>query len=448
MLVTLQFPLCDARSLIDGCGRLERPAWPTPKPEEEFVRSFGKIRQRHRGGVGSWVAEDCLCMAHRAVRIPPSTQAQRLEARGFRVAARTLYFGGSGAGKVEISIAGLGPPPKTSVAEICRDFLALPVVVPDSFTRHPFAGPLIEAGKPLAHLYLAATTTRDGRAAAAANPWWVEAGTPLLVVERTASERRPLGADAGESFAAAGTLPAAAYLVLEQRGRCAGLWVCTASLPKRLSPTETRARRTAARELRISLLRIHAEREALFAVLRLLKTGKIPPAPDGTVDDRVQRLLDKATARILHTEEAANLPIVAVANRYDDQIQPGARQAAQEQIEEIMAQQRVRGTLGRRTTALLRATAHVTLAQRMALNQALVDAFKLDELRMMLFLELGLRLDLVTADGPLPQVVAAVLLWAEDEARLDDLAAAALRTNPNNPQLQQYAARFGVPGKA
>jgi hypothetical protein len=64
MLVCLQHPLADSRKFVNGyTGQLSRPGWPSPTPGIEFVRSFGGIQRRKRGGVLDWIGENAICEA-------------------------------------------------------------------------------------------------------------------------------------------------------------------------------------------------------------------------------------------------------------------------------------------------------------------------------------------------------------------------------------------------
>ncbi|MBC8067671.1 MAG: hypothetical protein IAG13_04995, partial [Deltaproteobacteria bacterium] len=71
VLVAIQFPFCDLRGFsVEHTGKLAVPPWPTVEPEREFVRGFGAVRRRRRGGVDPWVGEEHYCDAARALRFP------------------------------------------------------------------------------------------------------------------------------------------------------------------------------------------------------------------------------------------------------------------------------------------------------------------------------------------------------------------------------------------
>jgi hypothetical protein len=116
VLVGLQFPIADSRKFISAyTGRLNRPAWPSPEPEYEFVRSFGSIQTRGRGGLLGWVGENEICEADRVLRFdrlePFYTEPYR--GLGFvrdrnpvhlRCAFRRFFFDGLAVGKFETGV--------------------------------------------------------------------------------------------------------------------------------------------------------------------------------------------------------------------------------------------------------------------------------------------------------------------------------------------------------
>ena len=70
MIIYYQIPLTDIRLFLDAYSvKLSSPFWPTPAVDKEFVRSFGSIKQRGKGGVKGWMLENELCIARKALRI-------------------------------------------------------------------------------------------------------------------------------------------------------------------------------------------------------------------------------------------------------------------------------------------------------------------------------------------------------------------------------------------
>lgn len=99
------------RLLLDRADALFVPNWPTPSEDREFVRHFGAIRARRRGGLVGIPGEDRFCDSRKAVRI--CTAAHELPLAEFTLLYRRLYFDGNLAGRLEI---GMAPRRKSSVS--------------------------------------------------------------------------------------------------------------------------------------------------------------------------------------------------------------------------------------------------------------------------------------------------------------------------------------------
>lgn len=77
-----------------------------------------------------------------------------------------------------------------------------------------------------------------------------------------------------------------------------------------------------------------------------------------------------------------------------------------------------------------------------ALQQALLDAFSLDELRMMVRIKLGENLEVIASTGSLATIVDELIRWAERYGRLADLVRGASKTRPGNRELQAFVASW------
>ena len=101
MLLSIQFPIADARRFLDKPERLGTPIWPHPSPDSEFIRFFGAIRNRPLGGLAGWIGEDPICKANRALLL--SKNPSLIEGhKPAHVAFRRFYFDGWAVGKYEI----------------------------------------------------------------------------------------------------------------------------------------------------------------------------------------------------------------------------------------------------------------------------------------------------------------------------------------------------------
>ena len=107
MLITIQFPFADSRKFITrDTQKLAKPSWLIPVPDRDFIRSFGVIRRRPRGGLTGWLGESYVCEANHAIRFqglePFKDDSGNLIK--FRVAFKRFYFDGLAVGKFEVGI--------------------------------------------------------------------------------------------------------------------------------------------------------------------------------------------------------------------------------------------------------------------------------------------------------------------------------------------------------
>lgn len=437
MLIVVQFPLTDMRPFLTAeSGRIHRPSWPLPKQDEEFIRSFGLVRLRWRGGLNNWVGESSLIVANRALRVPLSPEAaQVLGGSRFRVVFRTLFCDGTAVNKFEIGFAAQSRVAADfTIEQAVKALLALPVAVPNSLTKKAWQGPLAAAGKPLARQYLAATTKAASFAAIAKSSGWIEAGAPVVLVENIEGQGWAHKSAAQETYAGAGDLPAVEHRLVNHDNQRLNLWTCTSGVWTGLERAQLKARQQGLREMRISLLRIHAERECLLNVLRRLERPEFAVTPKTPASDNLQRYLRDATQRILKREAAANIPVVALANQYDDLAMPGVRSSIMNSI------QKMRPYVQALVSAVVNAQVTLTGEQFKQVQAALIDGFTEETLAMMTRGELDQRLDVIAGGDNLEQIVFNLLNWAERQGRLGELIAAACRANPDNPKLQAITA--------
>lgn len=87
-------------------------------------------------------------------------------------------------------------------------------------------------------------------------------------------------------------------------------------------------------------------------------------------------------------------------------------------------------------------SAKLTGQQFGAFHRALLNAFSLDELRMMVRIELGENLDTIASTGSLSAITEALISWAERTGRLAALVQGASKTRPGNRELQAFIASW------
>jgi TIR domain len=161
MLITVQFPIFDARGLQSvSPPRLAKPNWPHPRPGQQFVRGFGGVVARKTSGLSGFFAEDRLCTADLALRIAPTAKTYGSEAH---VAFRHLFADGDVVVKLEVGFAfhhirRMTQLRKRPLSVLLDTLLRREVVVGP--TSDASTLPLANAGKQIAALYAKATTHR------------------------------------------------------------------------------------------------------------------------------------------------------------------------------------------------------------------------------------------------------------------------------------------------
>ena len=289
MLLSVHFPCADARGFLPQLGgRLRRPQWDLPDPNNDFVRHFGPLRIRVKGGSKLFVGESTVCRADGALRFPSWRESQ------LRCVFRGFYADGSALAKFDVGVAGVRerrPSEKTRKAEeIVRRVAELAVTVPlaDTHARSRLG----QVGPQLARAYLRASTS--AKLSGVVADWSVRGGSPVITVLHGRRDRLLLPTDAT-------VIPASA----EHRGlELAHWWLHFAGTQRRVFSIGYGydygdvADYAFARQLRIDLVRLHCEREALRLVLTMVSTGQLAPAPRSPESDALQTYLNTAIARV------------------------------------------------------------------------------------------------------------------------------------------------------
>jgi hypothetical protein len=309
--------------------------WPFPTPDTEFVRYFGSIRIRKRGGIEGWVGESEICEAGKALRFSTGlkyTSSSNLSIL-LRCAFKRLYFDGNAVGKYEVGIC---PKKRNSLSLTKEQFqkfteycLKLPVLVRNSDGTVESCS-LIHAGKALVHLYTNATTSQSFLDKP--QNWWVLPGVPLLFLEVNEKDdiripywSKPVVNSEEYEFKLF-------HCLVPYAGSNFRMWVLINSEISKWSYNRARA-------LRISLLRLHAEHECLRLTLRNILNNRITINPRSSQSDRLQDYLNIATARIAKLETASNrnfdTEIIEIARESFNIIDLGQRDALLQTLENL-----------------------------------------------------------------------------------------------------------------
>jgi len=344
VFVALQFPFTDSRDFVPpDTGRLTVPQWPDPAIDKEFVRAFGAVRRRQRGGLKNWPAEQVYCDAARALRFDGQLGCTRvLAGSGGAVkpycAFRRLMVDGRATVRLEVGLGFRRPPPRPDVldAEAFKSLIGiilnLPVKPPtgiDAGSPLPLAG----VGNHIAASYLRATTSGEEKISHPQR-WWIEPGLPQMVVEyRTDQGSVLLPENTQRVDKLDQDRVQLSYSRIRRRGsgvREVGVWFLG---------HEKTADRDFLRRLRMQLLRLHAEHEAIRSVFRHITRGRMDPDidPQSRQGQSLQDFLEDAVTLLRHRTRYG-LPqseILAAAQRYDEIVAPGARATMMHSLRKI-----------------------------------------------------------------------------------------------------------------
>lgn len=347
MLLALQFPFADARPFLNqGPARLSAPAWPIPIPENEFVRGFGAVHSRARGApVGGVFSQDFYFAGSSAAikfpglgDMPVGPPTAGLRPRG---AFRRFFCDGGAVSRVEIGLAleGSLAVDGDGLLGAIRDVLNLPTAV-KQLNGAPQQQPLGRQGAALAKLYALATsrTTDLTKPVAPANFVWP--GFPVVVVEYEIDPASglaeltsvPVRSDVVEPDEVGGL--AVAHATLAVGGKNVGIWLIG----------HTRNDADAARRLRLCVLRLHAEQQALGQMLRWMAKGTIQYQPNTPTADRIEEYLNQATHTIF--QKASNgveqISLRNIMAAYDWVMSPAERAVLLQQLEHARRQVRLK----------------------------------------------------------------------------------------------------------
>lgn len=319
MLLTIQFPIADVRSLAHHSGVLNTPNWMYPTPEFEFARNFGMIRFRKKGGLEGWIGENEICEADNAIRFHgdisiyknPSNRKTHI-----RCAFRRFYFDGQVVGKYEV---GLGIRHRREIeltgidgGEFIDHILSLPVTI--HVNKKETTCELIRAGKSIASAYRQASTQHGYEPSP---EWTVHEGVPILFLEH---ENEKLSFPFQLNSVYQDEHYQLFWGLIPHKGQHYRIWL----LHTDAQYSAQDAQYDKARLLRIALLRLNAEREGLRIVLRQIDNKKIT-----NIDDNIQEYLKSSTSKIIKIENSTKKNysdnVVKIARNAIHAITPGER---------------------------------------------------------------------------------------------------------------------------
>lgn len=335
MLITIQFPFTDSRAFVStNTQKLVIPSWLVPVPDRDFVRSFGIIRRRPLGGLTGWVGESYICEAHNAICF----QGMQPFSNGlgdlikFKVVFRRLFFDGLSVGKFEIGLAAWSSGEESlwsffnrkrlsadKTRQLLLHVLKLPVLIRGA-SEKPVQCQLWQAGQPIARLYAASTSLKqDCGRLNIIEDWWIQPCEPLILITyqedlivTCQEDRKRL-----KIPRRGGTL---SHHIIPLEGKNLRMWLIEEFWASDIS-----------RQLRIFLLRLHAEQTCLRQILRNISIGKLEIDKRSEQSRVLQEYLNQATKRIKRLNEHAYKRVEAdigeLAYEAEDYFAPGERDA-------------------------------------------------------------------------------------------------------------------------
>jgi hypothetical protein len=340
MLIAFQVPLAEARTFVNAdTHRLKTPTWPIPEAYKEFVRGFGGIAKRYKGGLDEWRGEGVYSGAARAVRFqtePGLLPAPSRRLLGpFSCAFRRFLFDGKCVSRFEVGFTERRQLRRRlrldgqQCLRLIKDCLSIPVSIPAGKGKFQTAE-LSACGGPLAAHYLRSSTERK-LPPAATEPWWVRPGEPLLFIEYFHDELASLPPYARPVEGAQWDGIALHYGHVPHRAKMLGAWFLGREREVSGEVLDT------IRRLRIHLARLHSERDCLKQILRLVSQGKLQVQIGTAACDELQQYLMESV-RLLSRQTRFGLPqpaLLAAAQDLDSVVTEGERTALLEYLAKV-----------------------------------------------------------------------------------------------------------------
>lgn len=322
MLFIIQFPLADSRYFLPEASvlpPLKVPSWPLPAPNTEFLRAFGPIRRRWRGGVSGWLGEGVICHAAHAIsfsgkefyyEIGDQAHDPFAEERvQFWIAFRRFFTDGLGLCKFEIGIIIDTKWFWDSISEehsirLLKKILNLEVIIPDPTSQGDWTCRLFEAGKGLSHLYLWSSSKLQNFSVDNVQPWWIHPCEPLIYLTQDGwDEKLTISGDKAAIKSDGNVIGSLSHRLISHLGNTYRLWnfneeaLQGAADPHRPNYYRSESQ-IKARLLRLFLMRLHAEKQCLFQIIRHISRGYIQPTRGTPASERLQHYLNQSIQHI------------------------------------------------------------------------------------------------------------------------------------------------------
>jgi hypothetical protein len=295
VIIFLQYPITDIRRFLpEETGKLAKPIWPSPKPYDHFVRSFGQVMRRGKGGASGWVGENEICDAHNALkldlRVSPFS-GSRGEVR-LKCAARHFFFDGLAVGKLVVVLTTLPASVQLEAGEF-EQFIDHVFSIPASihFPDGRIAkSDLYAIRGHLSKFYLYASS-KTRKSDELGDKRWIIAGEPLVFCELSNEEQ----ISPRKSLRRVDLTEEVGLTLAQQWVKKGNKRVQVLSAQRHDASTSAREKR---RLLRMYLMRLHAEYDSIREITSLILGEVIKPNRGTPESEALQHYLNETTKKI------------------------------------------------------------------------------------------------------------------------------------------------------
>jgi hypothetical protein len=286
VLTAVQVPLADLRHFVaEPTARLMVPPWPLADPSRHFVRAVGHVRRRRRGGSRDWIGESIYCDAKHALILTQDRAGVshggsqhvyiKPTYRRLFAAGHTLWPGTVARFDLGFEVLCRRPNGRLTKSELPTAREAATAVSTVNLRMWPKgqSRALVDSADLMAaRLELATTSLRAS--SLGTQPWWVQAGQPLLIVETIEDEHLETSLNtvpkrADIDIESDSSLANVTFTRIDHRGKVTPVWILAYDATIDLH---------ALRQLRMHLWRLHNEREVLKIVLSECLQRRLDPA--------------------------------------------------------------------------------------------------------------------------------------------------------------------------
>ena len=326
MFIVLQFPIADVRSFV-SCNtyKLTRPSWPIAQIKREFVRYFGIVVRRKKGGIENWTGEGVCSVAKNALRFP-SLELETWYESGVKIAKpacvfRRFFSNGEVVVRIETGFKikidwRIKAFTENKFITIIDNLLGLKTLVRSHNAELKMCD-LQNANRYLAPLYLNASTQSSHQDINDSKNWWAIPCEPVLVVEYDKNDCKVLPKNAQVLESIAESEIELSHFWFYRNGQGIRVWLLgyDSWVPYMFDT---------ARNLRLNLLRLHSELECLKQILRLILQDKLVLEIPSKASDRFQAYVNRSI-RIFSKSTSYGFPqdeILKTVLGYEEIINP------------------------------------------------------------------------------------------------------------------------------